>query len=388
MASSVAITGISMVTSLGAGLNENWSALLQGSSKFTQVCYATDAYPGISTGYGASLAGDLAEIPAFTRRLLPTMSRESTLVSKLGYLAWQDARLAKDAMPPQNVGVIVGTTSAGLDMYAGGLRDSLTLGPRKVRPAHTAQGSINAVASELSISARAEGHIATVTSERCSGTDALIVAADQILTGRLTIALVAAVDLLTPLSAESSATTPKLFAEKPEEAPQGEAAIVLVVEDAEHARARGARIHIAISSWSTAHGGKDPSPTIRVMRSALQSAGLKPDEIGLVSSSAAGLRGVDDVEERAIHALIGMNTPAFSPFGALGNCNATTGLLQLAFTAQALRLSCVPPTSGLAHRPVSLLPVSPQSQPFEGSTSLVVTSDSLGHATAIVARTP
>lgn len=243
-----AVTGMALATALGPGLDATLEALAAGRTGFTPTAATDGLYPGEVKAPAGALADDLPDVPAFGRRRLRALSRESLLVSRLGTLAWQDAGFGADAAPdPQETAVVLGTAAAGLSGYLQVLRDGLTLGPELVSPYAGPQGSLNAAASDLSIAAGAQGSIVTVTAGRCSGAHALTVAADYVATGQAEAVLVAAVDILDPLRLAADGGG----------APPGEAAVVFVVEDAGRARARGARVHAEIAAPSTLRGAVD-----------------------------------------------------------------------------------------------------------------------------------
>ncbi|WP_079405187.1 beta-ketoacyl synthase N-terminal-like domain-containing protein [Streptomyces sp. 3211] len=348
MSPTAAVTGIALATALGPDLDTTGEALEAGRSGFTPTAATDGLYPGEVKAPAGALADDLPDVPAFGRRRLRALSRESLLVSRLGALAWQDAGFGADTAPdPQETAVVLGTAAAGLSGYLRVLRDGLTLGPELVSPYAGPQGSLNAAASDLSIAAGAQGSIVTVTAGRCSGAHALTVAADYVATGQAQAVLVAAVDVLDPLrlAAGDGGTPP------------GEAAVVFVVEDAGRARARGARVHAEFAGPTVLRGAVDGgSAAGPAIGAALAVAGVAAGELSLVCSSAtADTAGIADHPD----------VPVLGPFGALGDCAGATTLLQVALTARAL--AGRGPGAGPA---------------------LVLTTDGNGQAAAVVVRVP
>ncbi|MFD8889997.1 beta-ketoacyl synthase N-terminal-like domain-containing protein [Streptomyces sp. NPDC059566] len=354
MSPTAAVTGIALATALGPDLDTTWEALEAGRSCFTPTAATDGLYPGEVKAPAGALADDLPDVPAFGRRRLRALSRESLLVSRLGALAWQDAGFGADTAPdPQETAVVLGTAAAGLSGYLRVLRDGLTLGPELVSPYAGPQGSLNAAASDLSIAAGAQGSIVTVTAGRCSGAHALTVAADYVATGQAQAVLVAAVDVLDPLrlAAGDGGTPP------------GEAAVVFVVEDAGRARARGARVHAEFAGPTVLRGAVDGgSAAGPAIGAALAVAGVAAGELSLVCSSATS-----DTADTADIAdgTDGTDVPVLGPFGALGDCAGATTLLQVALTARAL--AGRGPGAGPA---------------------LVLTTDGNGQAAAVVVRVP
>ncbi|MFE1897175.1 beta-ketoacyl synthase N-terminal-like domain-containing protein [Streptomyces yangpuensis] len=394
MSPTAAVTGIALAGPLGGGLDATWEALLAGRTGFTQTSAAEGLYPGTVAARAGALADDLPDVPAFGRKRLRALSRESLLVSRVGMLAWQDAGFGPDTAPdPEETAVVLGTAAGGLTGYLRVMRDGLTLGPELVSPYAGPQGSLNAAASDLSIAAGAQGSIVTVTAGRCSGAHALTVAADQVRTGQAQAVLVAAVDVLDPLrlAAGERAGTAAPFGADRTGAPPGEAAVVLVVEDTARARARGARVHAEIAGLSTLRGGPDgASAAAPAIAAALGAAGVPAGDLSLVCSSAAGDPDTDRAEAFAVHGAVGTGTAVHSPFGALGDCAGATALLQVALTARALAERCVPPTAGHGRRDPQLPALATADGPRDlpGGPALVLTTDGHGGASAVVLRAP
>lgn len=405
MSSSAAITGVGLATALGAGLETTWEGLLTGRTAVRDVAAPEGLYPGRGPAPAAALLDDLSDVSAFGRRWLRALSRESLLVSRAGLLAWQDAGLDAGGRPaPEDLGVVLGTSGAGLTGYLQVLRDGLTLGADLVSPYAGPQGSLNAAVSDLAIAADAEGPVATVTAGRCSGAEALTLAADLVRTGQAEVVLVAGVDVLDPLRAgagavdggtgDRAAPLPHPFGPDRTDSLPGEAVVVLVVEDADRARDRGARIHAEVAAVSTAlgvTGDTEGEAAVRVVNTVLAAAGLAPGAVGLVCSSADGSGPVDRAEAHALSRTLGSNTPVFTAFAALGDCAGTTTLLQIALTAQVLTDGEMPATAGLADWDPALpqLAVSDARRQLPGTTAaLVLTSDDRPGASAVVLRVP
>ncbi|WP_405949693.1 hypothetical protein OG588_27900 [Streptomyces prunicolor] len=409
MSTSTAITGVGLATPLGAGLDATWEGLLAGRTAVTDVAAPEGLYPGTNPASAAVLSDDLSDVSAFGRRRLRALSRESLLVSRAGLLAWQDAGLDAGGAPaPEDLGVVLGTSGAGLTGYLQVLHDGLTLGADLVSPYAGPQGSLNAAVSDLAIAADAEGPVVTVTAGRCSGAEALTVAADLVRTGQAEVVLVAAVDVLDPLrlgagvaagavdggTGGRSARLPRPFAPERTGPLPGEAVVVLVVEDADRARERGARIHAEVAAVSTALGvigDTDGEAAARAVDTALAAAGLAPGAVGFVCSSADGSGPVDRAEAHAVYKTLGADIPVFTACAALGDCAGTTTLLQVALTAKALAVGETPVTVGLADWDPVLprLAVSDAPQRLPAATAaLVLTSDDRPGASAVVLRVP
>eukprot|EP00899_Mesostigma_viride_P015073 jgi/Mesvir1/23567/Mv18264-RA.1 len=169
----------------------------------------------------------------------------------------------------------------------------------------------------------------------------------------------------------------------------GEGAAVMVLEELEHARQRGARIYAELrGAASTADGHhvtlppEDGRGAARAMRRALQVAGLRPEEVGYINAHATSTPNGDVAEWKAIEAVFGDRAiagdlPVSSTKGAFGHLLGAAGALEAAVVVKALETGVLPPTLNL-HAPdksiptsVNLIPCTAQSKP---DTKVVLTN--------------
>jgi 3-oxoacyl-[acyl-carrier-protein] synthase II len=137
----------------------------------------------------------------------------------------------------------------------------------------------------------------------------------------------------------------------------GEGAAVLVLEELEHARARGARIYAEVLGYGTtndAHHMTAPRPdgaqAVRAMRRALEVGGVAPEELDWVNAHASSTPLNDSTESRVIRTVLGEHADSVAVSGTKGyhaHCLGATGAVEAAISALAIQRGWIPPTLNL-----------------------------------------
>lgn len=339
----VAVTGMAGFSPIG----NDWASIRQrlesGTNGIRQMADWA-RYEGLNT----RLAGPVEDfcLPAhYHRKALRSMGRGARMATRSSELALEDAGLLGSKLIGSGAmgiayGASVGEPEAVADfgnMLINKSTDGLNANSYIRMMAHTAPVNIGVFLG-------VRGRIHTTSSACTSGSQGIGYAFEAIRFGRQTAMISGGCE---ELSASEAAVFDTLFAtstlnDSPESTPRpfdaerdglviGEGAGTLILEDLEHARARGARIHAELVGFGTNSDGRhvtQPDATMmeRAMREALNDAGLAPDRIGYVSAHGTATERGDIAESHATQKVFGSHQPisAFKSFTGhtLGACGA------------------------------------------------------------------
>jgi 3-oxoacyl-[acyl-carrier-protein] synthase II len=362
----VAITGLGLVTPVGTGREAFWEAVLAGRHGFAPVAsFDTSALP---VHLGAEVSDFRPE--DHVRTLDPAgMGRASQLAVAAARLALVDAGLDPDGAGPEALGghdpnrcgVAMGTTSGEPreverfdDLYVGAALDSL--GPEFIRryPCHVIAAH---VAAELGFA----GPNAMLPTACAAGNYAIAHAHDLLRFGRADLMLAGGADAFSRITytgfARLGAIAPDLcrpFDRGRQGMIPGEGAAVLVLEPADAARARGARVYAEVAGYGLscdAHHMTAAHPeargAARAMERALEHAGLGPEAVSYVSAHGTGTRTNDRLESIAVRRVFGdaaSRVPVSSVKSMLGHTMGAASAIEAAVCALAVRHDRIPPT--------------------------------------------
>ncbi|MFJ4341486.1 beta-ketoacyl-[acyl-carrier-protein] synthase family protein [Streptomyces sp. NPDC088915] len=360
----VVVTGLGAITPLGGDVASTWDALLAGESGIRG-----DVLPGHEhTGLPGTVAGIMAADPAGAlpparaRRLDRSQQAALTAAAE----AWADAGAPR--VDPDRLASAVGTGIGGVQTL---LREDDVLeasGVRRVSPRTVPMLMPNAAAALISIEYGARAGVYTPVSACSSGAEAIALGARLIRAGEADVVIAGGTEAaITPITvagfvqaqALSRHTAEPASASRPFAADRsgfvlGEGAAVVVLESAEHAEARGARVHAVLAGAgiaADAHHITAPAPDgsgqIAAMRKALTQAGLAPERIGHVNAHATGTPVGDVAEALAIGKVFGRATVT-APKAALGHLFGAAGAIEALIAVLSVEHGVIPPTRNLA----------------------------------------
>jgi 3-oxoacyl-[acyl-carrier-protein] synthase II len=354
----IAVTGLGLVSALGRDVSTTFSRLISGERGFAPVTLFDGALQRSSV-VGEVAAIDVADVAAGPQR--DAWSRSDAL----GVMAAREA-MAQAGVPRgcENLGVALGATTGG--MYeAEGVLASIRRGP-------TTQASLrrllcfplSSTVRRISEVIRGVSRTVTLCSACSSGAIAIAQGAAWLELGLVERALVGGVDglcLLTVTGFNALAAT-DVQPCRPFDAARagltlGEGAGFLVLEPESLARRRGATVLAWLTGWAAAaeaHHITHPEPfgetAARMLRAAMQSAGLSPEQVDYVNAHGTGTVPNDAMEARALERVFGAELRRVyvsSSKGQLGHTLGAAGAIEAAITVLSIQAEVVPPTGGL-----------------------------------------
>ncbi|MFF5922833.1 beta-ketoacyl-[acyl-carrier-protein] synthase family protein [Streptomyces flavochromogenes] len=359
----VVVTGLGAITPLGADVASTWDALLAGKSGIRGGVLRSHEDVGLPDIVAGTMAVDPAEslLAVQARRL--DRSQQAALAAAAE--AWADASAPE--VDPDRLAAAIGTGIGGVRTL---LKEDDALeaaGARRVSPRTVPMLMPNAAAALISIEFGARAGAYTPVSACSSGAEAIALGARLIRAGEADVVIAGGTEAaITPITvagfvqaqALSRHTVEPASASRPFAADRSgfvlsEGAAVVVLESAEHAAARHARVHavlagagIAADAHHITAPAADGSGQISAMRKALAQAGLAPEQISHINVHATGTPIGDIAEARAIGEVFGRTTVT-APKAALGHLFGAAGAIEALIAILSVEHGVIPPTRNL-----------------------------------------
>jgi len=359
------VTGLGATTPLGGDVASTWEGMLAGRSGTTAL--TDEKFASLPTRIAAQAAIDPATVLDRVQSRRLDRCEQFALVAARE--AWADAG-APD-VPPERLGVVV---SSGIGGVASTLAAYDTLrdrGWQRLSPFTVPMLMPNGSAGWIGIELRARAGVHTTVSACASGAEAIGYAIDMIRMGRADVVLAGGTEAaIIPLNIAAFAAMRALSTrnDEPERASRpfdkgrdgfvlGEGAGMVVLESAEHAQRRGARLHAvaAGSGYSAdAHHIAQPEPggtgIVAAIEAVLADAGLDPGQVVHVNAHATSTPAGDAVEGQAIAAALGQAADGVvvsATKSMTGHLLGGAGAVEAVATILALRERVAPPTINL-----------------------------------------
>ena len=361
----VVITGRGVVSGLGSGLPELMEGLAQGKSA-VQPMPDWKAYTGLHSRLGA--AAELKNEKDIPRQVRRSMGRLSIFAAQAARQAVEEAGIGEELLASRRLGCVMGSTMGGAESLNEAFeimlpeKDVSRLSPMSFFKCVSHTAAMN-VAQYLGI----KGYVLATSAACASSLQAVGTGFELIRIGRQDVLLCGGAEELHPsvtgtfdiLFATSThyndraSMTPRPFDAKRDGLVCGEGAGVLVLEEYEHARSRGARIYGEVIGYSTCGSGSHVSQSNRegmraCMEDALADAALQPGDVDYISAHATATIQGDQAEAEAIRGVFGKQVPVSSLKGYLGHTLGASGAIELAASLEMMAQGVLYPTRNLA----------------------------------------
>ena len=373
----VVLTGLGVLTPIGIDKDTFWNALLDGKSGvgFLHIETSDDSLRPMGSEVPEFHAKDYVK----PRKNIKIMSRDIQLAFVSACLACQDAGLITEGdnrnVASDRFGVIFGSDLIGaeVDMLLSAIRAGITDGKydfsrwgtdamREIFPLWMLKFLPNMPACQISIGLDARGPSNSITLCRASSLAAVIEAVRTIERGDADVMIAGGCgnrvnqDFQTRVRSyfiaprrNDPSTVPRPFDTDRCGCVMGEGSGAFVLERREHAEARGVKIYATVKGFAqtnepTLHKSRPTGAAVRrAIQLALQSADMKPADIGLVNPDGLGVVHDDRMEAEAIRATLG-DVPVSATKGNFGNLGSGTGAAELAAAVLAMQSGIIPPT--------------------------------------------
>ena len=368
----VVIPGIGVVSPVGIGVEEFWNNLLAGKSGIGPITqFDASEFP-------VKIAGEVKNFDAVKyvgdKKTVRHMDRNAQFAVAAARMAAEDAKLDMAAEDASRAGTIIGTGIGGIAMMEETVRKIESRGPGKVSPFAVPMMIANMASAHVSIHFGLEGPVLTDVTACASGTNAIGQAARMIQYGDADVMFAGGTEAavcpspmagFAAMKALSSRDCPPEEASCPFDARRdgfvlGEGSGVLVLEELEHAKARGAHIYAEVAGYGTngdAYHITAPRPDgttqLRCMRNALADAGIAPEDVDYINAHGTSTHLNDMCETTAVKELLGSHAyeiPMNSIKSMTGHLLGAAGAVEAVDCVLSMEKGMIHPTINLKER--------------------------------------
>ena len=361
----IVVTGVGVVSPLAVEVDTFWSRLTAGESGVHQLkTFDTSAYK-------VHIGGDILDFDPtqwIDKREVKRLDRFTQFAVHAGGQAIQDSGLDFDKVDRSKCGVILGSGIGGLGEIEVQIEKMLSKGPDRVSPFTVPKMMLNAAGGNLSITYGLKGPNYAVATACASATNAMgdalrsvrLGETDVVITGGTEAAIThMGLAAFQNMKALSTRNDDPAGASRPFDADRdgfvlGEGAGLLVFEELEHAKARGARIYAEVLGYgTTSDAGHITAPdpegkgAAAAMRAAISDAGVTPESVDYINAHGTSTPLGDKAETQAIKAVFGDHAHKMklsSTKGALGHSLGASGGIEAVISCKTIQASLIAPT--------------------------------------------
>jgi len=391
----VVVTGLGMVSPVGNTVDDTWSSILKGQSGAAPIShFDTSAY---TTQFAAGVK-DLNVSDYIEDKEARKMDSFIQYGMIAGIQAMRDSGIeVTDSIAPR-FGAVIGSGIGGLGTIEDGALTIANRGPRRMSPFFVPGSIINMIAGNLSIMYGFKGPNLAVTTACTTGTHSIGLAARSIMHGEADVMLAGGAEMsITPLGLGGFAAARALSKrnDNPQAASRpwdtdrdgfvlGDGAGVIVLEEYEHAVARGAKIYAEFAGFGMSGDAfhmtsppADGNGAALSMSNALRDAGMNPEDIQYINAHGTSTPAGDIAECRAVKSVFGNTSKQLavsSTKSMIGHLLGAAGAVEAIFSVLAIRDQVAPPTINLDNpedecEGINLVPHTAQSMKIDGVLS-------------------
>lgn len=364
----VVVTGMGAVTSVGHTVEASWESIVAGRSGAADIT-AFDV-SGYSTRFSASVR-DFDVSPYLSAKEARKLDVFVQYGMAAGIQAMQDACLEINESNAPRVGCAIGSGIGGIGQIEKNTEIVNSAGPRKISPFFVPGSIINMISGNLSVKYGMQGPNLAVVTACTSGTHNIGLGARLIAQGDADVMLVGGAEMATtPVGLGGFAAARALSTRNDDPAAAsrpwdrdrdgfvlGDGAGVLLLEEFESAKKRGARIYAEVTGFGMSGDAyhmtlppEDGRGAAAAMSNALRDAGLPADAIGYINAHGTSTQAGDLAESRAIETVLGTaagSVAVSSTKSMIGHLLGAAGAVEAIYTILALRDQVAPPTINL-----------------------------------------
>ncbi|MEM7680111.1 MAG: beta-ketoacyl-ACP synthase II [Pseudomonadota bacterium] len=376
----VVITGLGIVSPLGVGVDHNWKRLINGDSGIRKIekfdasdlssqiageVPTTDSENPTDGAFNPNLFVDPKEQRKIDDFIIYALSAAHEAMEDSGYVADSEEKRIRS-------GVLIGSGIGGLGTMDNTSQVMHNKGPRRISPFANPAMLINLASGHTSIKYGFKGPNHAVVTACASGThaigdaarlialddaDVMIAGGAEAAAGRLGVASFAAVRALSTGYNDDPTAGSRPFDEGRDGFVIAEGAGIVILEEYEHAKARGAKIYGEIIGYGLSGDANHitaPAPDgdggFRAMQAAFKRSGLNPEDIGYINAHGTSTPVGDGIECTAVKRLFGSaidSVSMSSTKSSIGHGLGAAGAMEAIYTVKALNEGILPPTLNL-----------------------------------------
>ena len=360
----VVITGLGIISSIGIGVEHFWNSLLQGKSGIRPITLFDTSK--LRSKHGGEIT-DFDPKSLLGPKGLQYFDRTTSLICSATKLALEDAKIEISDLNRSEIGVVVGTALGSMASIGDFERTAITEGVNAVLPMSFPNTVLNSFAGHVAIKFGIEGFNSTLSTGGNSALDAIIYGLDSIRMERSPVVLAGGGEglcmetywgaYLTGLLSGSNDGHDEIcapFDKRRNGIILGEGSAMLVLEDFEYAKRRGAKIYAEILNYGSTYdnnrskrNNNGVEGAIRSMSQALEYSAISPQDINYICASANSTVDGDKVEALAVKRVFGEGNAKMyvsSIKSMTGECYSAMGAMQVCASALAVSDGMIPPT--------------------------------------------